>query len=81
MPKFLITKELEKGFCRVTLIADNGKSEEQTYQNDPDVLTAAAQHFDAEHKRVDTKAEEAGREDKPAAKVFEIVDVAENLDA
>lgn len=84
MPTYQIIKELEKGFCRVLLTADNDESEEQTYPNDPDVLTAAAQHFDAEHKRKDevaNKVEETARLDVQAEKVFEVVDVKENLDA
>ena len=83
MPSYKIVRELDKGFCEVVLMADNGKEEVQTYPNDSAILEKAAQHFDAEHKRLEAKIEgmESGEMMGEEIVDAKIVTVPEDLEA
>jgi len=84
MPSYKILNELPFGSCEVELTADDGYSEVQRYPLDEKVLALAAQHFDAERKKLVAPPldEKASRlEVKAEVKVFEVVDVPEDLEA
>ena len=76
MASYTILEDLENGRCRVLFTADNGYNEVQEYVNDKNILSNAAQHFDAEQKRLD-----AGNKEVMENVKLTPVEVSENLNA